>query len=225
MWKTPDHRCLDRLSRSDFEFIVNVLCPQSDGNERESLYLLLGDPETLRELLEHDAVFRAVIEEAMPLRISPQLYFYVLVRRAMRTASIDEVAVAEYVASILARYAYGKHGGGEGAAQWLDYHIDFLREMDRATAYERYFLQVRCGNRFLFLTGLFPKFLDARRDRRGAPGIEYYEEVARQAFQRASGHPLAEEFDLSGVYDTLSEVLPSTRQALNHMAEHHLFLD
>lgn len=226
MLKPPPHRCLDRLKRRDLEFIAAVLKPDTP-REREALFRLLTDAESLREILDQDVVHRAVIEQAMPLTISPELYFYVLVRRALRQAGIEDVRIAEYVSATLAQHAYGEPGGSSAmpTESGIDYHIDILQALERATHYERFFLQVCCGNRFMFLTGLFPRFIRNRRDRRGAPGLRYYEEVARRAYQEAGNHPLADEFALAGVYHGLAETLHDTRQALNHLAEHHLFLD
>ena len=74
------------------------------------------------------------------------------------------------------------------------------------------------------LTGLFPKFLEHRAERRGAPGVNYYEGVARSAFLAAGDHPLADEFAVRTIYPRLAECLSETRLALNRMAEDYLFL-
>ena len=224
--KPPSPLCLDRLRRRDFEFIASVLAPEP-SRDREALFLLLSHPDSLRQVLEEERLHRAILELAMPLKISPELYFYVLVRRALKEADIHAIGVAEYVAATMAQSAYGDLARSSALPleSDIDYHIDILQAIDRATPYERFFLQVRCGNRFMILTGLFPKFIRKRRQRRGAPGVRFYEEVARRAFVHASHHPLAEEFALAGVYQSLAEVLSDTRQALNHLADCYLFLD
>jgi hypothetical protein len=224
----PSHACLDRLSSRDVEFLARVLCPSS-LKEREGLGRLLTDREALVKVLDGDVVHAAVIDEVMPLTLSPELYFYVLVRRAMVQAQIEDAALAEYVAGMLARYAYGHGASPKGLPHPLesdiDYHLDVLQALDRASPYERFFLQLSCGNRFLFLTGLFPRFLRQRRDRRGAPGVRYYEDLARQAYLEASHHPLAGEFATRDLYEGLAQALRPTRRALNLLADQHLFLD
>lgn len=220
----PCHSCLDRLRRRDFEFVARALDPETPAAE-EALYRLLLDRDSLVKLLDEEIVRAAVLDEVMPLSISPELYFYVLVRRALRDATIEDVGIAEYVGSLLASYAYGKKGSASTAPmeQDLDYHIDVMQALDRASPYERFFLQLNCGNRFLFLTGLFPRFLRTRRDRRGAPDLPYYEDLARQAYLAASHHPLASEFATRSLYESLAFSLPSTRRALNQLADHHFF--
>jgi len=217
--------CLDRLTERDFRFIENAFA--GDNSQCPSLQWLFEDPETLPSILEHDVVFRKVVEMPFPLDISPQFYFYVLVRRALKDAGIKEVEIADYVAAALADNVCGRSAapvGTEKPDYDFTYHIDFLAAIEAASAYDRFFLEVECGNRFLVLTGLFPAFLEHRANRRGAPGLEYYEEVARNAFVAAGGRPLAEEFAVASIYSQLAACLSETRRALNRMSEEMLFL-
>lgn len=216
--------CLDRLSSCDFEFLTETVF-ESPGDE--ALFRLLGERDTLLAVLDHERVFAQIVGISFPLLISPELYFYVLVRRSLLDAGINEVRIADYVAAIMAGHAGGAMSGSEGPTRPdlnFDYHVDFVESLASASPYERFFLQVACGNRFLILTGLFPRFLEARSVRRGAPGLGYYEEVARNAFLTAGEHPLADEFDLRTVYAPLASLLVETRCALNRMAEEFLFL-
>ena len=162
-----------------------------------------------------------------PIGISPELYFFVLVRRSLVAAGIEEVRLADYVAATLALHALGNPMSGaipDRPDLEFTYQVDFLEALEEANTYDRFFLQVQCGNQFLVLTGLFPHFIEHRASRRGAPGIDYYESVARSAFLSASEHPLANELDLSALYPRLADCLGETRHALNRMAEEYLFL-
>lgn len=213
--------CLDRLAPRDFSFLVQTVFDLRDDG---SLASLLSERETLLSVLEHERVFRKIVEIPFPLSISPELYFFVLVRRSLKDAGIEDVRIADYVAATLASHAGGWGEGPERPSLDFTYQVDFLESIAGVGAYERFFLQVACGNRFLVLTGLFPNFLESRSSRRGAPGLGYYEEVARSAFIDAGSHPLAEEFDLRSVYAPLASALVETRRALNRMAEEYLFL-
>lgn len=217
--------CLERLRSRDFNFIEESFSgARGSPGEFESLY---SDTDSLVALLDHEVVFRAVTELAYPLSISPELYFFVLVRRSLKHAGIEEVEIADYVAATLANHA-GGGGFGLGRRDRSDrgftYHLDFIEEMNGLSAYERFFLEVQCGNHFMVLTGLFPGFLEHRADRRGAPGVGYYEGVARNAYLAASDHPLADEFAVRSLYPRLAERFSETRRALNRMAEDYLFL-
>jgi len=212
--------CLDRFTPRDFAFIREILGPR--GDERD----WMTDRETLRALLEAPAVFEAVTADAYPLRISLDFYFFVLVGRSLTDAGITDLAVIDYVAATLARHGVAADDDSAPAPPDADftYHIDFVEALEGLPGYDRFFLQVRCGNQFLVMTGLFPGFLEHRSTRRGAPDIRYYEGVARSAFRAAGDHPLAEEFRLSRLYPRLADCIPEARRALNRMAEDYLFL-
>ncbi len=217
--------CLDRLTPTDFIFIQKALLDEQSHSE--ALYSLFKDPDSLIALVEHEKLFEAIIENAYPLSISPELYFFVLVRKFLNDADITELHIADYVAATLAAHSSGNPMTGlHPTREDLDftYHVDFIDEMEGLSNYDRFFLQVQCGNSFMVLTGLFPGFIENRACRKGAPSVTYYQEVARCAFKWAASHPLANEFDLDNVYPVLAEKFDDTRRALNHMATDYLFL-
>ncbi len=217
--------CRARLQPRDFEFIAATL----GGGEPARAFLegLFDDPDALTAFLEHESLFRAVMELAAPLAVSPELYFFVLVRRSLKEAGIDDLEIADYVAATLADHASGALSSGghrDRPEAEFTYHVDIVERLAGASPCERFFLEVQCGNRFLVLTGLFPRFLERRAERRGAPGLGYYEGVARQSFRVAGRHPLAEEYAVRGVYERLADCFSEARRALNRMAEDRLFL-
>ncbi len=218
--------CRERLQPRDFEFIVSALA----GGDREGVKFLtelLSEPGSLTALLDHDRLLQAVFELPAPLAISPELYFYTIVRRSLKDAGIDDVDIADYVAATLAESAGGSFcQGNPGKMPDVEftYHVDIFEKMSDASPTERFFLEVQCGNRFLVLTGLFPRFLERRAGRRGAPGLGYYEGVARNAFLLAGRHPLAEEFAVRDIFRRLGDCFSETRRALNRMADEMLFL-
>ena len=216
--------CRSRLQARDFEFIAATLAGSPE--ERGFLSTLFEEPAALDAILENDRLFRAVMELTMPLAITPELYFYVLVRRSLADAGIDDADIADYVAATLADHAGGALTRSDRlpAEAAFSYHVDFVERIGEAGPFERFFLEVQCGNRFLVLTGLFPRFLERRAERRGAPGLSYYESVARQSFRTAGLHPLAEEYAVREIYGRLAECFHETRRALNRMAENRLFL-
>ena len=168
-----------------------------------------------------------MIELADPLSISPEFYFFVLVRHSLQNAGIEDIEIADYVAATLSEHARGKPLGIRSAKRPeadFTYHIDFIEELDGLSPTDRFFLHVQCGNHFLVLTGLFPGMLRHRAKRRGAPGVRYYEGVARSAFLAAGDNPVAEEYAVAEVYERLAGQFGKTRRALNRMAEEFLFL-
>ena len=94
--------CRDRLTSEDFDFIVSTL--GSDPIATQSILTLLSDTTTRDQVLDDKSLFRAIIDSPHDLRISPHLYFYVLVRRALLAADIDDRDLSDYVASMLAHF-------------------------------------------------------------------------------------------------------------------------
>lgn len=219
--------CLDRLSANDLQFICSVLA--SGEAELRAVARLAVDRESLAELLADRALLKAVLRRGDLAEISPELYFYVLVRHALPLAGVADREIADYVAATLAEYARcnpldPREGPDAGNARDFTYHLDLIEALESAGGYERFYLHVHSGNQFLVLTGLFPRFLRGREARRGAPGLEYYEEVAGMAFRSASRHPLADEFSVRRVYGLLSEQIRATRFGLNRLADEFLVL-
>jgi len=193
----------------------------------ENLLRLAADPDSLDCLLDHPKLLQAIVALESPVSITPQFYFYVLLRHVLKESGLPQSSLCDYVAATLADFAAGtgqlrpRRGESLSAAP---YHIDFIEELSVASTYDKFYLHVRCGNQFMVLTGLFPKFLEHREERRGAPGVRYYESVARDSFRCARNHPLANEFDLADVYELLSSEFTRTRMALNRMAREFLWL-
>ena len=224
---TVHSTCLERLTPQDFLFIETVFSGNAGITRSPGLEAFFEERNSLLAILEEDKLFQAIIEMPYPLGVSAELYFFVLVRRSLTEAGIDEWRIADYVAATLALHATSNPMSGafpDRPDVDFTYQMDFLEAMEGLSAYDRFFLQVQCGNQFLVLTGLFPKFLETRASRRGAPGLRYYESVARQAYLSAGEHPLADEFDLRRLYPQLADCFNETRQALNRMADDYLFL-
>jgi len=212
----------DRFTRSDFAFLAEILSP---GDQTRHLWTLWEDPEAMREMLDLKQVFRGVIDSPGAVCVSPHFYFYVLVRHSFLDAGIGDVAVADFVSAVLAeRVGADPNDVLKGVPSGLTHAADFVSILESARGRLRFHLQVAAGNQFLVLTGLFPGFLQRRCERRGAPGIEFYENFARQAYRESADNPLAPRHVPRQLFGELSEVLPQARLTLNRVAEELVFL-
>src|ERR1041385_9012425 len=95
--------CRAQLTSNDFQFLVETLARKS--TDRSSLQTLIRDPSALDELLDHDAVLDALLNRRGCLHISPHLYFYVIARRILRNAGIEDRAVADYLGEMLTEFS------------------------------------------------------------------------------------------------------------------------
>lgn len=216
--------CRIQFTADDIDFIVQTL--GSKVGSAECLVQLLADQDSRDLILDDDLLFRAVLERCDCLRVSPRLYFYVLVRQVFRGSAIEEREVADYVAEVLAAFSQQErtrlrlHGKDQPA----DYFFEMLAALESADDAHRFYIRAHVGNASLFLTGVFPDRIRFRAERHGAPSMRYYEDLGRASYRVARDHRLARKYDLAGVFDALSEHFQATRHALNELNDRLLHL-
>src|SRR5690606_10409085 len=104
-----------------------------------------------------------------------------------------------------------------------DYLADLVEAIGGATGHDAFLLRAHLGNFALWLSGLFPDYITARVERRGAPGIRYYEEMGATGYRLAADTVDAENWGLDHLYRTFADNFPALRIALNRIADRHLF--
>ena len=211
--------CRVQFTPQDIDFIVSVL--KSKVNDAPSLLRLLADDETRDLVLDDDSLLRAVLEARCCLRISTNLYFYVLVRHSFRRAGISERDVADYVAEVLAEYSRidQMQCKIKGESKSLEYFVDMLTALQTADDTTSFYMRAHIGNYSLFFSGIFPDRIRFRAEFRGAPGLRYFETLGQSSYRVASDHRLARKYDLVKVFDVLAERFQLTRMALNDLGD------
>lgn len=213
---------LARFSPADWEFLASVLAPAGGA---AALGWLRDDPEALVATLDQKVVLRAILERAAPLKISPALYFYVLVRHAFVRRGLGEPALADFVAGILAEQAsIDPQDQLRGVPGGLTRVADFVAMLAGASGRLRFHLQLVAGKQFLVLTGIFPEFLRQRAARSGAPDLEFYESFGAEAFRRAAHDPHAPPGAPRQLLGQLADCFHTARRSLNHLSSDLLFL-
>ncbi len=212
-----------RFTAADWQFIGDVLA--LSRRSKEGLISLLDDPEAVRMILDHPKLFEAMLMSRRAALLSPELFFFVVVRHTLKRIGVEDLEVADYVAVVCAEF--GCRTAGEDPdpnhVQSL-YSVDYIAAIENATGQERFFLHMQCANQFLVLTSLYPDFLHRRAERRGAPDVDFYEGVVMNHLDAASRHGLACEFALDQVLAQLAESFPPVRRAMNHTVREYLSL-
>ncbi len=180
----------------------------------EGFDVLLDDPRTLNALLSANT----------PASVPPGLVYYVLVRHALLEVGVTQRTLADYVAALLVEFGTRDraHRVAEGEARF-DYLVDIVAALDTARGRHAFLLQAHLGNFALWVSGLFPDRIVARVHRRGAPGLEYYEELGASGFRMAAGAREAGRYGLDGVLRACAETFPELRVGLNRIADRYLF--
>jgi len=211
--------CRARFAAEDIEFILSVLGGKI--GTAECLVKLLSDEESRDLILDDDALFHALLERRGCLRVTTRFYFYILVRQVFRRSDIQDRAVADYVAEVLAEFAQAERARCvmPGQTTPMEYFFEMLTALKTADDRTCFFIRVFIGNYALFLSGVFPDRIRFRAEVRGFPDLKYYEGLGRMQYRMASDHRLAQRYEVAPILSTLSERFGATRLALNDIAE------
>lgn len=174
---------------------------------------LLDDPRVLSALLTDPDV-----------AVRPELVFYVLVRQALLEGGIQGVAVADYVASMVLAFGSGSRAYrlSQDGEESYAYLVDIMGELQNANQRRAFMLRAHLGNYSLWMSGMFPDFLQARVSRRGAPPLTYYENVGSSGYLEASRSPEAEALGLDQPLNDVARHFSAVRVALNRVSDRYL---
>jgi hypothetical protein len=212
-----------RLTAGDLQLVV-LLLSRGSAHRRAALErrLKAEGPDALLDAPELAERLLAVRTILVPSEV---LFFYVLVRHALRGAAIDDRELADYLAAMLLDFGRRDRAW---RVDWNDdqrhrYLADILLDLEASDGDRRFRVMVHLGNYALWLAGLFPDYIAARHLRKGGPDVTYYDALGRRGFALASDHTLADRYGLDGVLRTAAERFPSLRGALNGLSDRLLF--
>jgi hypothetical protein len=216
--------CRVQFTAQDVEFVLEILGRKLGA--ATCLVQLLAEEDSRDLILDDDELFHALLERRGCLQVSCRFYFYVLVRHVFKRSGLDDRAVADYVAELLAAFSESARSRCvlPGQTNPLDYFFEMAAALQKADDRTSFLLRAHIGNYSLFLSGVFPGHIRFRAESRGFPDLKYYEELGRTHYRIAGEHRLARRYQLDGVLTTLSERFETTRRALNDMADRLLFV-
>ncbi len=210
------------FGRADAAFVIWLLSRGAEAERdrleerlrEEGFDALLDDPRTLNAVLAGPSFSTASLE----------LTFYVLVRQALLESGIRDRILADYLTSLVV--AFSRTGRSFRPAEEpgeFYYLTDLVAAGDAATGARAHALRVHLGEFALWLSGLFPDHITARVRRRGAPGLDYYEQLGATGYRMAARMAGAQDTGLQDVYRLCADGFPALRCTLNRIADRHLF--
>lgn len=218
--------CRAQFTADDFSFVVRVLAKSQ--RDAVSLVTLLSDEAERDAILDHDLIYNAVVDKTGCLQVSAAFYFYVLTRRVLRRVSLDERALTDYVAAVLLAFSrtsqLSQPGTTSPTARSFAYVSDLLTQINTSSPEQAYLLRTHTANYTLFLSGLFAERVHSHAQRRGAPGLSFYEAVGQSSYRSAAQHPQARRSDLQSIFEMLGDEFRRVRLALNDLADTLLHL-
>jgi hypothetical protein len=212
------------FGREEAGFLLGLTAGGDEGARRreeerlreEGIDAILDDPRTLNAVLASGGISTA----------PAPLVFYLLVRHALLEDGINNPVIADYLAALLLEFGRGdraRRPTDDADGREYDYLADLVEAIESATGHDAFLLRAHLGNFALWLSGLFPDYITARVERRGAPGIRYYEEMGATGYRLAADTVDAENWGLDHLYRTFADNFPALRIALNRIADRHLF--
>jgi hypothetical protein len=218
--------CRAQFTADDFSFVVRTLARSQ--RDAVSLVSLLSDEAERDAILDHELLYRSLVDDLGFLKVSAAFYFYILTRRVLRQIALDERALTDYVASVLLAFSHTSqlrmHNDSPVTARSFTYVSDIMTQLATCSPEQGYVLRTHLANYALFFSGMFAERIQSHAERRGAPGLSFYESVGQSAYLHVAQHPLAKRTQLHTVFEQLGGGFHRVRIALNQLTDTLLHL-
>ena len=211
------------LTRDDAQLVARLIARDS-GTPLEEIERKLSD-EGFDAVLDDPRLPTAMLRAGQGMWTSLPLVSYVMVRHSLRRLGEEDRRLADYVAAVLMHFGMRDNASRVSAAddQVYDSLAELLADVDDPDVRRSFLVRTHLGNYALWLSGLFPDYIEHRKWRRGGPDLDYYEEMGRRGYQLAAGHRLADEHGIAALFATAAERFGLLRAALNDVSDSLLF--
>ena len=212
------------FGRAEAGIVIGLLTQGEDAPARERAEARLRD-EGFDSLLDDPRTLNAVLTASGVASAPARMVFYLLVRHALLEEGFRDRTTADYLTALLLEYGRGKRAYrvDDSDPTELRYLVDHLEALSTAQGRRAFLLEAHLAEFALWLSGLFPDWIEHRRNRRGSPGLSYYEEMGSAGYRRAAEHRDAERHGLGPLYRSCASNFPVLRVALNRLSDRHFF--
>jgi len=212
-----------RLTREDAQLVLRLVS-RGSGRALDDAEGTLAD-QGIDALLDDPRLHEGLLEARQGVHASFPLFAYVIVRHALLASGERDRGLADYVASLV------MHFGLRDRAHQIAAHDDATYDtlaaigevIDGADANRSFRARAHLGNYALWMSGIFPDYIERRRWRRGGPDLEYYESMGRRGFRLAADHTLASSHGLGPIFANAADRFPALRMALNRVSDRLFF--
>ena len=212
-----------QLTRDDAQLVARLISRDS-GTPLEEIERALAD-QGIDTVLDDPRLPAALMREGQGTCASLPLFSYVMVRHALRRLGEEDRRLADYVAAVMMHFGMRDNAFRVSAAddQVYDSLAALVADVDDPDVRRSFLVRTHLGNYALWLSGLFPDYIEHRKWRRGGPDLGYYEEMGRRGYQLAADHRLADDHGMSTLFATAAERFGLLRAALNDVSDSLLF--
>jgi hypothetical protein len=211
------------LTREDAQLAVRLVATESESDAADVQQRLVD--EGIDAILDDHHLPRAMLRSRFGAYASLPLFLYAMVRHALLRAGERDRVLSDYLTAVL--LAFGNRGRveriSEADDELYDSLVSLLEDVNDGNARRAFLVRAHLGNQALWISGLFPDWIEQRRWRRGGPDLHYFEEMGKRGYELAAEHRLAEQHGLAGVYASIAARFGLIRVALNTMSDSLLF--
>jgi hypothetical protein len=212
-----------RLTREDAQLAVRLLAHDS-GEELDRTQRRLAD-DGIDAILDDQRLPAALLTHGVGTYASLPLFLYVMVRHTLLRAGESDRAVSDYLVAVL--LAFGARGRAVRVSEADDEMYDnlaaLLDDVNDHDARRAFLVRAHLGNYALWLSGMYPDYIEHRKWRRGGPDVGYFEELGKRGFELAAEHRIAEQCGMSEVYGAIAARFGLLRVALTTISDKLLF--
>lgn len=212
-----------QLTRDDAQLALRLIS-RGSAEELERAERDLRD-RGIDGLLDDPRLLPALIESRQAAHASLPLFAYVIVRNALRDVQETDRGIADYVASILVHFGLRERARriSDADDEVYDTLSGLLEDTDRGDPTRTFLVRAHLGNYALWISGLYPDYIEERRWRRGGPHIDYYDDLGRRGYELAAQHRLAAQYGMEGLFTMAAERFSRLRIALNRVSDQLFF--
>lgn len=219
---------LEHLFDRDIRFLAEDF-PKPGRSYEDISRIIHRFPQALESMLNSERLFLKIKNKSrILLDISPFLLFSVFVRRSLVDKRIiGDKKVVNYIANLLSLFAskhrlYRVESHDEHTHQYI---IDMIQQARNTDSRRQFLIYSHIGNYTLFLTGIFPQYIEYRyRYKRRPVDMQFYVDSGKTYYQLASEHSIAREYELDETFFRLSIMFEVYKDALNHLSKNYLNL-
>lgn len=210
------------LGPEDLDWIVDLVASVHDRSRSYAEQRLVE--EGTDAILDDPRVLNAILSTRSISPVRAPVTFYVLIRQAMLESGLDDRVLADYLAALLLDFG-GLRPGSEDRSETEQffYLVDVIAALETAGGRRAFMLRAYLGEMALWMTGMFPDRVGARVQRRGAPGMRYYEEVGAAGYRLAASSEDAAAQGLDDIFQQCARLFPLLRVTLNRVSDRYLF--
>ncbi|MGQ0700859.1 MAG: hypothetical protein ACT4PZ_21780 [Panacagrimonas sp.] len=222
---SPDFAVMgpSQFDRKDLLFLFEHF-PVPGVDPVEAVRRVHEQPNTLESILESRFVHEALMDrQAQWLDVSPQLFFDVMLRRALPGPRDKlERSVIHYLANLLGLFSRTEriYQLQQDEAARYEYLADLMREGLESGPERQFLVNAHIGNYSLYLSGVCAPWVEYRRTYKRRPvSMEFYRRMGRGHYAQAAYSPHATEFGLRDIFKRLAERFEYFRCGMQRLAE------